>query len=427
MKIIENLFGDSLLKNSIYLMATNFIGGIFAFLFWIIAARYYTPDDIGIGSAILSSVSLISMIGTIGLPSALVFYLPRDKNTDKMISSCLTIGIISSIIFSLIYVLGIKSWTPGLMLTLNSLTNILIFVIVTTSIIISTLMNAILTAGKRASFLMIKETIYNFVKIFPIILFASFGAIGILISVGIGSILSVLLGFILLFKVWKYSPKLTLDPILINMASFSAGNYVAFIFYNLPILVLPIIILNMVSAKSAGYFYIAIMIANFLSGTSQSISNSLFAESSDTDKFLNNINKSIKFSLIILIPGVLIFMIFGKLILNIFNPEYAKYAFESMIILIISSIPVSLINMFNTVRYTQHRVLSVIGMNMLIAFTTIILSVPLIRIMNIEGAAISYLIANMIGATIVVSRIKDPKEFTIRLLSDIKKNVLNIN
>lgn len=405
MKIIDNLFGDSLLKNSIYLIATNFIGGILAFLFWIIAARYYTIDDVGLGSAIFSSISLISMVGTVGLPTALVFYLPRDANTDKIISSCLTTGIISSIIFSLIFISGLQIWTHELMPILNNLTNILIFIFVTTAIIISTLMNAILVAGKRALFLMIKDTIYNFSKMVPLILFSGFGAIGILMSMGVGLVLCVTLGFILLFKVWKYSPRLTLDPIIMKMASFSAGNYVAFIFYSLPILLLPIIILNMVSAKSAGYFYIAIMIANFLYGTSQSISNSLFAESSDINKFLNNINKSIKFGLIVLIPGIIFLMIFGKLLLSIFNPEYAANAFNAMIVLVVASIPVSLISLFNTVRSSQHRISSAIRMNILIASITIILSVPLIRIMNIEGAALSYLIANMIGASIVISRV----------------------
>jgi O-antigen/teichoic acid export membrane protein len=131
--------------------------------------------------------------------------------------------------------------------------------------------------------------------------------------------------------------------------------------------------------------------------------------------------------MLVLIPGILLLAIFGRLILSIFNPAYAENAFGSMLILIMASIPVSLIGMYNTVRNAQHRVASTISMNMLIAFITVILSVPLIRIMNIEGAAVSYLIANIIGASIVISRIKEPKELTLRLLSDIKDNVLSIN
>lgn len=421
--IIDNLFRDSLLKNSIYLIVTSFVTSGIGFFFWIIAARYYSPNDIGITSAMFSSVSLLSIIGSLGLSRALTFYLPRDKNTDKIINSCLVIGIISSIIFSLIFILGLKIWSPDLLSVLNDLKNILIFIIITAAISVSGIIGAAFTAGRRSSFQMIKEATYHFVKICPLILLAGFGAMGILMSIFIGLAFSITIGFILLSKVWKYSPRLTLDPIIKNMTKFSAGNYIADNFYNLPKLVFPIMILNMVSAKSAGYFYIAIMMAGLLYGISQSIASSFLVESSDKAKFWNNVNKSIKFNMIILIPGLILFTIFGKFILNIFNPSYAENATITMIILTMASIPISLINIFNTVRNAQNRVSSMIKMNIIVAIITIILSIPLIKIMNIEGVAISYLIANTIGAIIVINRIKNPKEFTLKLLNDIKNDI----
>lgn len=418
------IFEDSLLKNSIYLMITSLIGNILAFFFWVIAARYYTINDIGVTSAIFSSISLISIIGSIGLPTALIFYLPRDKNTDKVISSCLVIGIISSIIFSLIFILGLKIWGPKLILTLSNLENILIFIVITVAISISGLIGAMLTAGRRSSFQMVKETVYHFIKIFPLILLANFGTIGILLSICIGLIFSIAIGFILLYKTWKYLPIFTLDPIIMKMASFSARNYIADILYFLPRLILPIMILNMISAKSAGYFYIAIMMAGLLYGISQSISSSLLVESYDKDKFWGNTNKAIKFNFTILILGLLFFMIFGRFILNMFNPSYAENANMTMIILVITSIPISLINIFNTVRNSQNRVMSSIRINFIVAGITLILSIPLINLMNIEGAAISYLIANIVGAIVIINSIKNPKENTLRLLNEIKNNVL---
>jgi O-antigen/teichoic acid export membrane protein len=88
-----------------------------------------------------------------------------------------------------------------------------------------------------------------------------------------------------------------------------------------------------------------------------------------------------------------------------------------------ASIPLSLVNIFNTVRNAQNRVSSMIKMNIVVAGITLILSVPLIKIMSIEGVATSYLIANTVGALIVVSRLKNPKEFTLKLLNDIKRDV----
>ena len=421
--MIKNIFKDSLFENSIFLISTNFAGSGLGFIFWVIAARYYSSHDIGIASSIFSGLSLVSMISSIGLPVAMIYYLPRNNNTNKIINSCINAGIISSIIFSLIFLSGLKFWTPGLLGVLHSLKNNLIFVIITIAVSISMIIGSAFIAGKRSSFQMIKETSYHFIKIFPLILLRKFGAIGIFMSIGIGLILSIVIGYIILSRFWKFSPELTIDPIIKSMAGFSIGNHAATIFYNLPIFVLPIMILNMMSAKFAGYFYIAMMMASLLYGVSQSISSSLLVESSDKIEFASVTNKAIKFNLAIMTIGIIFFIIFGRFILNIFNPHYAEQATMAMIILCIASMPLSLIGIFGTVRNAQNRVVSMATMDLLVASITIILSVPLIRMMGLEGAAISFLIANTVGAFIVFIRLNDPKEFTIRLLYDIKNDV----
>jgi O-antigen/teichoic acid export membrane protein len=144
---------------------------------------------------------------------------------------------------------------------------------------------------------MTKENIFGFIKIFPLTLFAGLGTMGIFLSWSVGLVSSMIIGFTLLSKLWKYSPMLTFDPIIKNMTRFSAGNYVSGIFYALPRLILPIMIINLISAESAGYFFIASTMAGLLYGISQSISSSFLAESYDKDKFWNNVNKAIKFNI----------------------------------------------------------------------------------------------------------------------------------
>lgn len=421
--IIKNILKDSLLKNSVYIITTSFFNSILGFIFWIIAARFYITSDIGIGSALVSGMSLITMISSIGLSKALFFYLPRNQqNANKIINSCIITNIIISMIVSLVFVLGIDIWTPGLKSILGNLENIIIFIMTNVILNISGIMGAVFSAGRKSSFYMIKEIIYHSTKIFPLFLFISLGAMGIFLSFNIGLIISTIIGFILLSRLWKYSPKFILDPIIKDMARFSFGNYIADIFYNFPRLIFPIMILNLISEESAGYFYIAFMMAGSLYGIPQSISTSLLVESSDKDKLLSNVYKAIKFNMILLTSGIILFVLFGKYILEIFNPSYAKNAVTTMIILTLSSIPLSLIIIFNTVMNAQNRVYGIIKMNALVATITIILSILLIK-MNIEGIALSYLIANIIGATIAINRIKNSKEFTLKLLKDIKNDI----
>ena len=420
MKILDKIgtiiLADSLIKNSIWLIIASFVSAFLGVIFWILASRYYDPREIGIISAIFSAISLIASISTIGLPTALVYYLPRDsKNSSKIINSCLITSISVSIIFALIFLLGLKIWSPQLTMLANLKFGI-IFIILTTVITMSGLMGGAFIAGRRSSYSMLKDNLYHIIKMFSLALFAGLGIIGVFISLSIGMIFALIVGFILLYKTWRYIPTLKFDPIIKTMTRYSLENYIAGILHNLPKLILPIMIVNIISAESTGYFYIAMTAAGLLYGISLSISSSLLAESSNKEKFENNINKAIMFNMLLLIPGILFFIIFGKIILNIFNPIYAQNATETLIILSVASIPLSLINIFNGVRNSQNRVKSTIKMKLIVAILTIILTVPLMKTNGIEGVATAFLIANTIGAIIVIHRIKNPVEFTIKII-----------
>lgn len=417
MGFIGEIFGDSLIKNSLYQMATNLSNLILGFFFWVIAARYYTPHDVGTVSAVLSSVFLIAMISSIGFPTALLFYLPRDhKNANNIINSCLSASIAASVVFSLIFLSGLDIWTPSLKPVLGSLELAALFTGVTAASTVSALISGAFIAGRKSSFHMTKETLFGSVKIFPLPLFAVFGGMGIFLSWGTGLILAITLGVILLSRVWKdYSPMFTFGPIIKSMAGYSAGNYLAGIFYSLPRLALPIMIVNMLSAESTGFFFIAMTVAGLLYGIPQSISTSFLAESSEGELW-NKVGKAIKFNTALLLPGLLLFALFGKIVLTLFNPSYAQNASTALIVLATASLPMSMVSIFTAVRNAQNRVASVIKINAAIAVITLALSLPLLRSYGIEGAAAAYLAANIIAAVAVIYSMKNPAGFVFKSL-----------
>lgn len=414
-KTSTKILGDSLLKNSILLIVSSLFGAFLGFIFWIIASRYYDPKDIGLISAIFSAISLISNIGTIGLPTALIYYLPRNlKNDNKIIDSSLFTCISISIIFSLIFLFGLDIWSPKLTILHDIEFGILfIFLIITTSI--SGLVGSVFVSKKRSSYLLHKDNLYHILRIFFLMIFASMGLIGMMISLNIGIIISLIISFIFLYRTYNYFPKLKFDPIIKTMTKYSLENYIAGVLYNAPRLILPIMMINIMGAESTGYFYIAFTAASLLHGISGSISTSLLAESFNKEKFEDNINKAITFNILLLIPGILFYGTFGKMFLGIFNQSYAYHATGTLIILSIASIPISLINIYNGIRNSQNRVMSTIIMNLIVAILTIILSVPMMKVGNIESVATAFLMANTIGAIIVIHKIKNPIEFTIKI------------
>lgn len=419
LNLFKGAYKDSLIKNAIYLIASSLSSLAFGFVFWMVAARYYTPYDVGMISAILSSVFLISMISLIGLPMSLALYLPMyKKDAKKIINSSLIMGIGISIFFSLIYVAGIEILAPKLTLVLRDTKMVVIFIITTVMMTVSSLMSAIYTAGKKSSFHMIKENIFGILRIFLIVLLSGFGAIGMFISWSIGLAITVAIGLFLLYKLWKYIPTLTLeiDPIIKKMASFSGGNYISGILYNIPRFVFPIMIAGALSPEYAGYFFIAMTIAGVFYGVPEAIAGPFLAESTDKNKFWHNVNNAIKFIIAILVPGLIVLMISGKYILNMFSPNYADNSFGTVVILSVASIPLSLIIVFNTIKNAQKNVKWSIISNGIITTITIILAIPFMEMWSIEGVALAYLTANVIMASVIVFMVKNPMGFLSRLL-----------
>ena len=225
---------------------------------------------------------------------------------------------------------------------------------------------------------------------------------------GIGVMVAVMIGFYWLSIVWKgYLPTPMIDPIIIkSMARYSAGNYIAEIFFNLPRFILPLMIINFVSTESTGYFFIALMVAGMLYAIPQSISSSFLAESSINGELWPNVKKSIKLNIALILPGILTFIVFGKFVLNLFNPLYAENASTTLVILAIASLPFSVNTLFMAVRNAQKKVESVVKINTAIASITLVLAFPLMESMGIEGAALAYFTANSLAAIVVIYKMK---------------------
>jgi O-antigen/teichoic acid export membrane protein len=416
-KLLKNIFSDVIFKNSLFLIITNFSGLAVGFFFWMIATRLYSPNDVGIMSAILSSISLIAVISSAGLPMALTLYLPvNTKNAGKIINSSLIVAVILSMILSSIFLLKIGMLAPKLKIILGNFESIFIFVMTSMMATVSLLFAGIFNAGKRSSFQMAKENVFSVTKTLILIALTGLGAMGIFISWSLGLAIAITTGFFLVYNLWKYKPKIEFDPIIKTMSRFCAGNYIAGIFYNLPKFVFPIIIVNLISADSAGYFFIAMTIAGIFFGVPEAVAGPFLADSSDKDKFWQNVKKAIKFDMSLLIPGLFFLAIFGKFILHLFNPTYEIHSFRSLIILAISSIPLSLLTTFMMIRNAQKRVTTAIMVDAFVAIVTIALSIPLMKLWNIDGIAFSYLVTTTIASIIIILKTENPLGFILKLL-----------
>jgi O-antigen/teichoic acid export membrane protein len=158
-------------------------------------------------------------------------------------------------------------------------------------------------------------------------------------------------------------------------SAYSFANYMADFMFNMPSLVLPIIILNVLSAKYAAYYYIASMIQNILLIIPTATSQALLTEGSyDENELRKHVKKAIVTILVILVPATAVIFFAGNILLRFFGKNYATDAFSFLQIYSVSTIFTALILISNAIMNVKHRIKSLIVSNVTASVLTLWLS-----------------------------------------------------
>ncbi len=406
-KFYNYLSNDSLYRNSIYLMLSTGVMAVFGFFFWIINARLYSAEQVGIGTTLISIMTLISSFSLLGLGNSLIKYLPTsDKKNDKINTSFTLVGL-TSIFISILFLVFLKTFSPRLLFVRESIIFSLLFILFIVFSSLNIISESVFIAYRSSKFVLIKNTISSIVKIILPIFLVALGAYGIVVSMGIAVSVAFLVSLVFLILRFNYLPKPIIDRIVVKkMIEFSLGNYIAGFIGGLPVMVLPILITNSIGAKFSAYFYLDMMIANLLYIIPFATSQSLFAEGSYGEIELKvHLKKAIKIISIIIIPAIIVTFLFGKYILLAFGKEYSSEGVIFLQILAISGAFISINCIGNSIFYIKHRIKLMILVNFIGASTILSLSIIFMH-NNLLGIGVAWMLGQGISSIIYLLLIK---------------------
>ena len=83
-KELKQHLSDPLFKNAYFLMFSSLTSAVSGFFFWLIAARFYSTEDVGLATAIIAAMSLISMLSLLGFDISLVRFLPECFSMEAL-------------------------------------------------------------------------------------------------------------------------------------------------------------------------------------------------------------------------------------------------------------------------------------------------------------------------------------------------------
>lgn len=403
----KSLFGIPLYSNALYLMLSNLTNSLFGFCFWIIAARLYTTNNVGLASAIISSATLIEMLSVLGLGYGLIRFLKTSVNTFKLINSVFTLTGLLSLAAAGIFVIGLGIWSPGLSIIRQDHIYLAIFILFVPILVLDDFTDTVMMARRQGRFVLIHNVIFNILKLALLALFAVFSdSLGIFGSWGTATFIALLISIFLLVPqaLPGYRPFFVVDrKAVTNILHFSFLNYLGDLFWTMPGLILPIIVINQLGAESNAYFFIAWAMSAILTIIPGAIATSLLAEgSNDAVQLKSHVRRSLKMVAVLLVPSAVILWFLSDKFLLFYGSQYAKNATTLLHWLVIAAFPVALNTVYFGVKRIQKKMKPVIFSAAFMAIIVVLMSYLLLPRMGINGIGIAWLTGQSMTAIIIM-------------------------
>jgi len=390
---------DSLFRNSVYLMLATGVMAGFGFFFWLINARLFSAENIGLATTLISVMNLIAMLGLIGFDTAFVRYLPTSTQRNQKMNTGLILVSIASIVLSIGFLACVDIISPKLSFIKESPIYGLVFVVSCVMNSLNSLTDSIFLAGRKTKFSLIINTIFSVFKTVIPFAFVGFGPMGIFISAALAQTLGTLLSVAVMFWKFDYRPILSINKgVLKTVWPYSTANYAAGIFNLLPPAILPILITNHLNPTAAGYYYIVMMIGNLLYAIPWSTTKSLLAEGSYEERSLSeSIRKSILVTILLLIPAITLLLIGGDQILQIFGKNFSRGGADFLYLVTLTAIPVTINSIYGSIFRIKKDLLAIVITNIFYTITILGFSYYLLSF-GLIGIGAAWLIGNILTA-----------------------------
>lgn len=379
-------------------------------VYWVLAARFYSAEMVGLSSAALSAMLLLSGISQLSLNSVLVRFVPQaGRSTSRLILSSYLISAIAAAVTSIIFLLGLDVWAPALKTIGASRDWQILFVLATMVWGIFALQDSALTGLRQALWIPLENTAFAIVKIVLLIsLAASFQAVGIFASWNVPVLLSLIPINLLIFK-WLIprhirATRERATPITLHLiARFVGGNYLGSLFFLASTTLLPIMVTNLSGASANAYFYPPWMIVTALQLVAVNLSTSLTVEATLDRAQLHTYSRRVLVQIArLVVPLVIVVFLGAPLILQVFGSAYATEGAALLRWLALGVLPNILIALFISLARVQNRSGTIMLVQGTLSLLILSLSYLWLPTLGITGVGVAWLISQTLVALVLL-------------------------
>jgi aminoglycoside phosphotransferase (APT) family kinase protein/O-antigen/teichoic acid export membrane protein len=399
-----------LYRNAYALTLSSTLTAAVGVAYWILAARRYPSNVVGLNSAAISAMMFLAGAAQLNLTSALLRFIPEaGRATARFVGRAYLVAAGVALVVCLIFIRGIGTWAPALAFLGSSPLFIGWFTAAALGWCVFVLQDSVLTGLGQAMVVPIENAAFSVLKLALLLGFAVwFPLYGVLASWTTAMAVTLLPVNILIFR--RLIPRhvaatrdraVRLDPS--RVVRYVAGDYVGALCWLAATTLLPVMVTVQAGATDNAYFYLSWQIALVLYFVSPNMGSSLIvAVANDPPKLATYSYQAFLQTARIVVPLATLMTLGAPFVLRIFGSSYAAHGTMVLRLLALSSIPHIVNSLYVSIARAQRRVGAVVMVLAPLCACVLILSYLLLQRYGITGVGVAWLVSQTAMALILL-------------------------
>ncbi|MFH9726706.1 lipopolysaccharide biosynthesis protein [Streptomyces sp. NPDC017254] len=352
---------NSMFRNAYALMLSTGVSAALGLGFWLIAARYYTEEAVGQGSAAIAAQRMLASITATTLSGAVVRYVPRaGRATGPLVVRLYLVSTVVVTVACGVFLLTLDLWGPSYA-PLGSVSAGIFFTASAVGWALLTLQDGVLTGLRRAIWVPVGNAVFSLGKLVLLVLLAAaVPVLGVFVSWAAAIVLSVLpLGWLVFRRLIPQQARADRDrepPGMREIGRFIAGDSVGAFFSLVMISLLPVMVAVRFDAAHNAFFYTAYTVGGTMEFMAINMASSLTAHASHSPESLaEGVRGALRRMVLLLVPVVLVLVVFAPLILSPFGQGYTDNGSTVLRLLAAAALPRVAVELYIGVLRVQGR------------------------------------------------------------------------
>ncbi|MBB5120702.1 membrane protein [Streptomyces eurocidicus] len=406
--------GNPLFRNAFALMLNTGISAVLGVGYWLIAARYYSTEAVGQGSAAIAAMKLLAGLAAVTLTGALARFIPIAGRTTGRLVFRTYAG--SSLLVALaagFFLLTLDLWGPSYGFLHGGLRGS-VFVLAVVAWSVLTLQDGVLTGLRSAFWVPVGNTVFSAAKLALLVGVASaLPMSGVFVSWVVSIAVSVLpLGWLVFRRLVRRhvaATEATARPASAReIGRFLAGDYTGSLFSLAVVYLVPVIVASQVSSTDNAFFYITSTIGGTVNLLAINMGASLTVEGAhDPERLAENCRAALGRMARIMVPVCVLLFVLAPYILGVFGPGYAHAATPLLRWFAVGAALRVVMEVYFAVLRAQSRTAGLAYLQGLLCVLVLGLTVVLLPRMGLTGAGVAEIASLTVIVTIAAVKLRN--------------------